>query len=334
MTVALIGSVSSSWHALRGLYAGGVDVTCVLGLDERHAEAVSDYRSLRELASEHRTPFLSFDRVDSEPVREFLQRHRPDLLFVIGLSQLVPAAIRAIAPVGAVGFHPTMLPRGRGRAPVAWTILLGEPAAVNLFFLSDEADAGDIIVQRPVEVRPDDYAADLIARTNEVLEQAVIDLAPAIRAGRLERRPQDSAAATWYAKRTPADGLIDWGQPAETVYRLIRAVSRPYPGAFTHFRGERLIVWRAAPEPEPRHVGGAGQIVHVDAGRGLLVACGRGLLWLTDLAFAEPLRPARAGSFRVGAKLGLKAVDEIMLLRARVRELEAELARLKEDRSA
>lgn len=324
MNVALIGSVSSSWHALRGLYAGGVEVVGVCGLDERFAGTVSDYRSLRELAGQHGTPYLAFDRVADPAVREFLNARRPDLLFVIGLSQIVPASVRDVARFGAVGFHPTPLPRGRGRAPVAWTILLGEPAAANLFFLTDEPDAGDLIAQRPVEVRPDDYAADLIDRTNLVLEQMVTDLAPAIREGRLEWRPQDHSKATWYAKRTPADGLIDWSRPAEAVYRLIRAASHPYPGAFTYHHGEKLIVWRAEPQRPARHVGLPGQIVDI-AERGLLVCCGDGgLLWLTETERTCASDKPRA--FRAGDRLGLDPVLELAHLKARLDEIERRLA--------
>lgn len=248
MKAALIGSVSSSAATLRGMLRGGLPVAAVCGLHERHAATVSDFHDLRPLAQQAGVPFLAFDKVTEPAVAEFLRQHQPDWLFVVGISQLVPAEIRQLARVGAVGFHPTPLPEGRGRAPVAWTILLQKQAAANLFFLTDEADAGDIIAQRPVPVLPDDYAADLIERTNVVLEQMVVDLAPAFASGQVPRTPQDHARATYYPRRRPEDGRIDWNQPAEEVYRLIRAVSHPYPGAFT-FRGEgrKVIVWRASP---------------------------------------------------------------------------------------
>ena len=129
MNVALMGSVSSSWHALDALIRGGVEVTGVLGVDESHAERISDYRSLRDRAAQARVPFHSFVKVSEPDVESFLKAHAPDLLWVIGLSQLVPQRLIDIAPAGGVGFHPTMLPEGRGRAPVAWTILRGARAA-------------------------------------------------------------------------------------------------------------------------------------------------------------------------------------------------------------
>ncbi len=247
MRIALIGSVSSSWHALNALIESGVDVACVCGVDESRAAKVGDYRPLRRLANNANIPFLSFAKVSEPEVEAFLRKHKPDMLWVIGLSQLVPDRLISIASSGGVGFHPTMLPEGRGRAPVAWTILLGMRAAANLFYLTDEPDAGDIIVQKEVPVLNDDYSEDLIQRTNEVLAEAIKELAPCLKSGNLPRIPQDHSKATFYEKRTPADGLIDWVATTDAIYRLIRAAGRPYHGAFSYVDKHKLIIWRAKP---------------------------------------------------------------------------------------
>ena len=288
MNVALIGSVSSSWYALDALIRGGVEVTGVLGVDESRAERISDYRSLRQLAHLAGIPFHAFVKVSEPTVEDFLRAHVPDLLWVIGLSQMVPDRLIEIARAGGVGFHPTMLPEGRGRAPVAWTILLGARAAANLFFLTDEPDAGDIIVQREVPVLPDDYSEDLIERTNRVLADAILELAPRIRAGNLPRTPQDHRQATYYTKRTPADGRIDWSAATEQAYRLIRAAGRPYPGAFTLCQRRKLIVWRGRPADAAEAAGatGPGCVLAVRKTDGVLVATGDGALWMTEIEVA------------------------------------------------
>jgi methionyl-tRNA formyltransferase len=324
MKVAIAGSVSSTWHTLRALITSGAEITAVVGLDESHAPRVSDFRSMRELAREAGLPFLAFHRMSDPAVHEFLRAHPPDLLFVVGLSQLAPPSVRALAPGGAIGFHPTPLPKGRGRAPVPWTILLEQPAAANLFFLSDDPDAGDIIDQRPVEVRPDDYAQDLIDRTNAVLEQMVHDLCPALRSGRIARRPQNHAEATWYGRRTPEDGRVDWRGSTAEIHRLVRAVSRPYPGAFTDYGAQRLIVWRAQPHERRDHVGTIGQIVRVDPERGLLVQTGDGLIWLTEVtdAAGAMMKPCE---IQVGRRLGASPEARIEELELRVRALENQI---------
>jgi len=292
VNVALIGSVSSSSTVLNALIHGGVEVTAVLGLDESQAARTADFHPLRPLAQKARLPFRSFIKVTEPAVEQFLKARPPDLIWCIGLSQLVPDRLIGVARHGGVGFHPTMLPKGRGRAPVAWTILRGEPAAVNLFYLADEPDAGDIIVQREVPVLPDDYSEDLIARTNQVLHEVVLDLAPALKNGTIPRTPQDHAQATYYPKRTPADGLIDWSKSTDEVYRLIRAAGRPYPGAFSYLGETKMIIWRARPEHPGPPVADVrdkkvGTILSVDASGHWLVKTGDGALRLTDV---EPER--------------------------------------------
>ncbi len=299
MNVAVIGSVSSSYRCLESLIRSGIEVTCVLGLDESLADGVSDYHSLRPVAEATGLPFLSFARIGEPAVERFLNAHTPDLLWVVGLSQLVSDRLVGIARHGGIGFHPTMLPHGRGRAPVAWTILRNERAAVSLFFLTDEPDAGDLIVQREVPVLPDDYSEDLIRRTNEVLSEVIIQLAPSIQAGNLPRTPQDHAKATFYPRRTPADGLIDWTLSTDAIYRLVRAAGRPYPGAFTYAAGRKLTVWRARPvrdeELSPDVTAATcGVVVRVDE-RGVLTRTGDGALWLTETAIEEGDEAVDAG---------------------------------------
>ncbi|NLX22721.1 MAG: methionyl-tRNA formyltransferase [Phycisphaerae bacterium] len=299
MNAALMGSVSSSAAALRGLLRGGLEITGVLGLPEDMAARISDYASLGSLAKQAGVPFVPFRKVTEDAVRSFLHDRRPDWLFVIGLSQLVSADLRGLAPQGAVGFHPTPLPEGRGRAPVAWTILLDRPAAANLFFLTDEADAGDIIAQRAVPVLPNDYAADLIARTNVVLEEMAAELAPAFASGEVPRTPQDHRRATWYARRRPEDGLIDWTQSARDIQRLIRAASRPYPGAFTGHHGQKIVIWRADWTLECGGNAAPGTVVEVRDGKPVIQA-GRGLVQVVEYETAGPATPVVATGDRLG----------------------------------
>jgi len=307
VNIALIGSVSSSLACLKAMIESGVEVTGVLGVDESRAPAISDYRSLRTAARRARIPFLSFVNVIEPGVEAFLRGQKPDQLWVIGLSQLIPRRLIAIAPRGGIGFHPTMLPEGRGRAPVAWTLLLGARAAVSLFQLTDEPDAGDLIAQREVLVLPDDYSEDLIARTNEVFKEVIAELAPKILATAMPATPQDHARATYYPKRTPEDGLIDWSCSTDQVYRLIRAAGRPYPGAFTFADSAKLTIWRATPAgpdvvPAKYEPSTPGTVIEVDAGRGVLIATGDGALWATELQRDEASTPY--GDFAIGMRWG------------------------------
>lgn len=329
MRIALIGSVSSSKQALESLHENDVDVCCAMGLspevvapevrtpqdrtpqdrapqgkadgdeknDRRPRRVVSDYRDLAPTAEQAGIPYLAFRKVSDPQVEPFLRNHSPDLIWVIGISQLVPDSLINIAPHGGIGFHPTMLPRGRGRAPVAWTILLEETPAVSLFFLTDEADAGDLLAQRAVPTSGRDYAADLIDRTNDVLAEVIKDLAPALKSGNLPRTPQDHTKATFYGKRTPADGLILWNGSVSRIHRLIRAASHPYPGAFTSCNGgeqedAKLIIWRAETVKASAPSDGwlPGRIHSRGADDSICVECADGMLRMTDYQCADPAR--------------------------------------------
>ncbi|MGD2110546.1 MAG: methionyl-tRNA formyltransferase [Phycisphaerae bacterium] len=308
MNVALMGSVSSSYYCLDALIRGGVEITAVLGLDDSRAHVVSDFRSLRPVAEEAGLPFLSFVKVSEPEVEAFLTEGPPDLLWVIGLSQLVPDRLIRIARHGGVGFHPTLLPEGRGRAPVAWTILRGARAAVNLFYLTDEPDAGDIIVQREVPVLPNDYSEDLIQRMNEVLTEVVLELAPLIRSGTLPRTPQEHSQASFYPKRTPADGLIDWSETTDAIYRLVRAAGRPYPGAFSYWESRKVTIWRAEPVGSKGSSKGEsdappGAVLEIEPAGRILVKTRDGALWLTETAFEDGPEPTFATSVAVGDRL-------------------------------
>lgn len=290
MKIALIGSVSSSLCVLEALIEARVDVCCVLGVAPERGRSIADYRDLGPTAKQASMPYLSFGKVSEPQVRAFLCEHQPDMLWVIGLSQLVPQQLIAIAPKGGVGFHPTMLPEGRGRAPVAWTILRGLRAAANLFYLVETPDAGDIIAQREVPVLPDDYSEDLIARTNETLRRMVLDLGPRLKSGNLPRVPQDHTKATYLEKRTPQDGRIEWTRPTDAIYRLIRAAGRPYPGAFSYLGDRKVVVWKASPIQRPDRTepnDSSGEVLALDDRRRPIIATTDGALVLTEAAFDD-----------------------------------------------
>lgn len=290
MRIALIGSVSSSLCVLEALIEARVDVCCVLGVVPERGRSIADYRDLGPTAGHASIPYLSFGKVSEPHVPAFLRDHRPDMLWVIGLSQLVPQELIAIAPKGGVGFHPTMLPEGRGRAPVAWTILRGLRAAANLFYLVETPDAGDIIAQREVPVLPDDYSEDLIARTNDTLRSLVLDLGPGLRSGKLPRVPQDHTRATYLEKRTPQDGRIEWTAPTDAIYRLIRAAGRPYPGAFSYLGDRKIIIWKASPTQQPHRTepsDSSGEVFAIDEHHRPIVGTTDGALVITEAAFDD-----------------------------------------------
>lgn len=234
--------------------------------------------------------------VNSEETLAFVRGLEPELVFVVGWSQLVRDPFIALAREGVFGMHPTLLPRHRGRAPIPWAILSGlARTGVTLFEIVDAtADSGAIVAQAKVGIAPDETATTLFERLAEAHVDLVRECVPALLRREASRISQDPRRASTWLKRVPADGIIDWETRAPYLYDWVRAQTRPYPGAFTWLGDEKVIVWRAEPVELDEHAP-AGTIVAIHAD-GPVVACGEGGLVLQELETAADLA--------VGARLG------------------------------
>jgi methionyl-tRNA formyltransferase len=226
-----------------------------------------------------------------------IRKLEPELAFVVGWSQLVHDPFIALAREGVFGMHPTLLPRHRGRAPIPWAILSGlARTGVTLFEIVDStADSGAIVGQVDVEIAPDETATSLFARLADAHVQLVRELVPQLLSRSAPRSRQDPSRASSWPKRVPADGIIDWETRAPYLYDWVRAQTRPYPGAFTYFGDDKVIVWEARPV-ELAAEAPAGTVVDVSAD-GPVVACGEGGLVLEEIQ-------TEAGELAVGARLG------------------------------
>jgi methionyl-tRNA formyltransferase len=198
-------------------------------------------------AREHGLRTVTPERLRSDEARTALQGFAPDGLLLASYGQLVPPDILELGARPPLNVHPSLLPRHRGAAPVAGTILAGDAeGGVTLMVMTSELDAGPIVAQ---------WSVALIGReTTPELETALADLAADLvppelerwAAGELEPRPQDASAATHVHPFTRADGWIDWRRPADEIDRQVRAL-QPWPGAWTTIDGRRLHVRRARP---------------------------------------------------------------------------------------
>ena len=235
--------------------------------------------------------------VNSDETVTAVRALEPELIFVVGWSQIVRDPFIALASEGVFGMHPTLLPRHRGRAPIPWAILTGlARTGVTLFDIVDStADSGAIVGQVTVDIEPDETATTLFARTADAHVALTRELLPQLLARTAPRIPQDPSRASSWPRRTPADGIIDWETRAPYVYDWVRAQTRPYPGAFTFLGDEKVIVWGARPvslaDDAP-----AGTIVDV-LDEGPVVACGEGGLLLEEVQ-------TDAAELAVGARLG------------------------------
>lgn len=205
-----------------------------------------------------------------------LRELAPDIIFSFYYRHLLGQAILDIPRLGAYNLHGSLLPRYRGRAPVNWALVNGETeTGVTLHRMVARADAGDIIAQRAVGIAATDTALSLHGKLRAAAATLLAETLPGMLQGDIRGTPQDESRATCFGRRTPADGEIHWQQPARAIHDLVRAVTRPYPGAFT-FAGERkLLVWQSSVQPAPAARAAPGTIL---ATAPLRVACGEGAL--------------------------------------------------------
>jgi methionyl-tRNA formyltransferase len=275
-----VGGVDISHACLRQLCEQGLPPALAVGYDASRAHA-SGFRDLGDLAERHGFPLVRTADVNDPALVERIERLRPKLLYVLGWSQLIKPRLLAIPAHGAAGTHPTKLPLGRGRAPIPWTILKDlRETACTLFLLGEGVDDGPIVGQVEFAVDAREDAGTLYEKHRAAHLELLATHTPALLDGSARAVEQDHAAATYWERRRPEDGRIDWTAPAVEVDRLVRAVTHPFPGAFTD---DGAVIWRA----EPANGDGAppGTVFERD---GLPhVACGEGSLRVLE---AEGLR--------------------------------------------
>lgn len=256
----------------RLLAAGHTIARCITQPDRPRGRGLAREPSpVKAAALRLRVPLAQPERLSAAP----LEGLGADVGVVAAYGQLIPRDVLALSPHGMLGVHPSLLPKYRGAAPVAWALLHGDTVTgVTIFRLNERLDAGDILLQRRMEVEPREDAQALTSRLAEAGAEALVEALEAVAEGRARATPQDEAQATLAPKLAKAQGRIDWRAPAETIERLVRATV-PWPGASTAWRGVSLRVWRAAvgagdsASAPPGTVAAAGQgIIRVAAGRG------------------------------------------------------------------
>jgi methionyl-tRNA formyltransferase len=231
------------------------------------------YASVAEFARKHGLPV--FEDVKIEILEKQIAPIKPDLIFSFYYRSMLPASILKLASRGAFNMHGSLLPKYRGRAPLNWAILKGETeTGATLHEMLEKPDAGRIVDQQAIPIGADETAVEVFAKLTDaavtVLKRNIQNLV----AGKATLRSQDLAKGSYYGRRTPQDGRIDWSRSAAEIHNLVRAVAPPFPGAFCDFEGGVLKVFRTRLENQrqfaPKPIG------PFQAGNEWFAACGDG----------------------------------------------------------
>lgn len=239
------------------------------------------FLSVQELALARQLPVYMPDDPNAPDFVALIRSLEPDFIFSCYYRHLLKRPLLSLPRLGALNLHGSLLPRYRGRCPLNWVLIHGEPlTGLTLHYMEEKADAGDIVAQIQVPIEIEDTAWTLSEKLTAAAGRLWRQIYPLLRAEAAPRVPQNHSRATYFGGRKPEDGRLDWHQSAWQVYNLIRAVTHPFPGAFTTYRGRRLFIWRAAlaaeagsPTLQP------GALTLTPGGR-VLVGCGQGVLEL------------------------------------------------------
>jgi methionyl-tRNA formyltransferase len=238
-------------------------------------------------AREKEIPVFTPENVNTPEWREKIAALQPDLILSVYYRNMIGGKILALPRLGAFNLHGSLLPKYRGRAPINWAVLHGESRiGMTLHRMVKAADAGAIVDQEGVDLGPRDTAEQAFRKVLPCAKRVLARQMDALLAGTAHETPQNDAEATYFTGRKPEDGRIDWSQTSRQIFNLIRAVTDPYPGAFTEVGAQRLMIWWAEPDSpgtRGRH-GTAGEILSVTP---LVVATGDGALELTRIEWRD-----------------------------------------------
>ena len=246
--IVWIGFHEEGVKAFSSTIKQGYKIDAFITLDETaYSKRSAGSRDYELICNKYNVPYHTINSIKGDVAFKLISRLTPDLLVVLGWSEILPERLLLIPKIGTVGAHAALLPHNRGSAPINWAIIHGENKTGNtLMWLTPQVDAGKIIDQIAFDITPYDTCKtlyDKVAETNVIMLARLLD--------NLERGFEPKANIENITdeevlpRRRPQDGLIDWNTPGISVYNFIRALTDPYPGAFTILDKKKWIIWKA-----------------------------------------------------------------------------------------
>jgi methionyl-tRNA formyltransferase len=292
MRLIMMGNGPFAAPTLRALYETKHEVLALVIRPARptRGKTAAEKNPSQQAAESHGTPVLAPESVNDEASRQQLAAYQPDLFVVCDYGQILSRETLAIARLGGVNLHASLLPAYRGAAPINWAIYHGETiTGVTVIHMTPRLDAGPAILQSSTPIGPDETAADVEPRLARLGAPLVCQAIELLAAGKSRPIEQDPARATKAPRLTKADGAVDWSRSAEQIRNQVRALE-PWPKTHSywlrsHAEPMRIILDQVAVDLAPDEGALPGTTLHSSNGR-ILVATGHGALAI------ERLQPA------------------------------------------
>ena len=254
-TIAYAGCKSTTMECMQALIEDNYNIDYLITLAPEQGERyqVSGYLDMADFADKHGISVYypkDYSLKDKEDIEAISKLHI-DLLIVIGWQRLIPEWLLDILSIGAVGMHGSAepLPKGRGRSPINWSLIEGRRRFLaHMLKYSKGVDAGMIVDVQEFDINPFDICETLHFKSRIAMNRLLKQHLPALLSNTAKLIPQPTnVEPTYYPKRTPQDGLIDWNKSTEEIYNLVRAVTHPFPGAFSFLGKSKVYIWQAQP---------------------------------------------------------------------------------------
>ena len=244
MKILFIGCVRFSEKILFSLIKNKFKIIGVC--TKKKSDFNSDFVDLSYICKKNNIDCIYSKNINHPEIVNWIKEKKPDIILCLGWSQLLSESILKIPPKGVIGFHPAELPANRGRHPIIWTLVLGlKSTASTFFFMNQTADAGEIISQEKIFLNHNDDAKILYEKIINTALLQVKRFLPLIENDSLKTRPQTELYSNSWRKRSYKDGLIDWRMSANSIHNLIKALTKPYPGAVFIHNEREYKIWRS-----------------------------------------------------------------------------------------
>lgn len=231
-------------ECLSEILENGVAVDYIFTINEDRAPRISDYTDFSRIASEHCIPLKRVRNINDE--LDFIRDLKPDLVFVLGWSQIIGKDLLLIPRLGCIGSHPALLPKNRGRAAIPWHFINKEQyGGITFFYLDEGCDSGDIIAQKRFLIEDSDNAGTYYGKICSLGRECIREQLADILDGTVQRKKQDNELSTYLLIRGPEDSRIDFRKPSREIFNLIRAVAYMYPAAFAFYAGCKVLAHKS-----------------------------------------------------------------------------------------
>jgi methionyl-tRNA formyltransferase len=289
--IAFAGCKNTTLECMRQFWEDGfpIDYLITIKPDLGKKHLVSGYIDLTSFAMKNKISIYYANTYSmlNETDEQVINKLKIDLLFVIGWQRLIPKWLLDTLSIGAFGMHGSSepLPKGRGRSPLNWSLIEDKKRFItNLFKYNEDVDAGEIVGSIEFDINPYDTCETLHFKNRIAMNRLLKIYLPKLLDGSVKLIKQGNGEPTYYPKRNPEDGIINWKNKTGDIYNLIRAVTRPFPGAFSFINKQQVLIWKSQPFDEKIRYDESipGEILEVFMNGNFLVKTGDSTILITD----------------------------------------------------